>query len=97
MQAPPHFEIKQGLEGCTQICTLQSRGPGADIALWHCAGKGMELPEGGKLKKLVVPPASSLRPIGSGQQPDSSAALHEALAHGNTVSSQCMLTGTSGD
>lgn len=45
----------------------------------------MELPEGGKLKKLVVPPASPLRPIGTGQQPDSSAALHEALAHGNTV------------
>ncbi len=45
----------------------------------------MDLPEGGKLKKLVVPPVSPLRPVGSGQQPDSSAALHEALAHGSTV------------
>lgn len=48
----------------------------------------MDLPEGGKLKKLVVPPASPLRPIGSAalsQQPDSSAALQEALAHGDTV------------
>ncbi len=45
----------------------------------------MDLPEGGKLKKLVVPPASPLRPLGSGAQPDSSAALHEALAHGDAV------------
>ncbi len=45
----------------------------------------MDLPEGGKLKKLVVPPASPLRPLGSGAQPDGSAALHEALAHGDAV------------
>lgn len=49
------------------------------------AGKEMDLPEGGKLKKLVVPPATPLRALGSGLQPDSSAALHEAMAHGGMV------------
>ena len=49
------------------------------------AGKEMDLPEGGKLKKLVVPPATPLRALGSGLQPDSSAALHEAMAHGDMV------------
>lgn len=49
------------------------------------AGGELNLPEGGKLRKLVIPPASPLKPLGSGAQPDSSAALYEAMAHGDTV------------
>ena len=62
--------------------------PTTQSSSWRAsAGGELNLPEGGRLKKLVIPPTSPLKPLGSGAQPDSSAVLHEAMAHGDTVPS----------